>query len=398
MDWISTFLDYTDGLPSPELFRKWAAIGTVAGALERRVWCSTARSKLYPNLFVLLVSSPGVGKSQAIDPVMGLWGSVEGLHVGPKNMSRAGLIDALRASSTKRVVDGEFIEYNSMLLAVGELGVLLPAHDLDFLSTLNDIYDNPAYYREMKRGIGKEIYVPFPHLNIIAGSQPGYLAELLPENAYNMGFTSRLIMVYQAEGPYVSLFDSVEPRTEHYDALVTKLRSIATLSGGFTWTREAQIAMEEWNKAKCPPIPTHSKLTHYVPRRALHTVKLSMIAAVSRTGTLNIELCDFTRARDWLLEAEVLMPDIFREMAQKSDKQIIEELHFYIWNRQVKETPPGASPKGLPASALYNFLQHRVPSEKIFRVIDVAEKASIIQRYAGTELWIARPKHDHGIE
>lgn len=339
-----------------------------------------------------------IHNSQAIDPVMGLWGSVDNLHVGPKNMSRAGLIDALRANGTKRVVDGELIEYNSMLLAVGELGVLLPAHDLDFLSTLNDIYDNPPYYREMKRGIGKEIYVPFPHLNIIAGSQPGFLAELLPENAYNMGFTSRLIMVYQAEGPYVSLFDSVEPRTEYYDALVAGLRSTAMLNGPFTWARDAQIAMEEWAKAKCPPVPQHSKLTHYVPRRTLHTVKLSMVAAVSRTGTLHIELQDFTRARDWLLEAEVLMPDIFREMAQKSDKQIIEELHFYIWNRQVKETPPGTLPKGLPNSALYNFLQNRVPSEKIFRIIDVAEKAAILQRYAGTDMWVAKPKHDHGIE
>ncbi len=393
MDWITTYLEYTDGTPSPELFRKWAGISAIAGSLERRVWSSTARSALYPNLFVLLVSSPGIGKSIAIDPVAGLWHGTGKLFVSPKNMSRAGLIDTLRDSSRKVMLNGELLEYTSLQLAVGELGVFIPAHDLDFLSTLNDLYDNPKYYRERKRGIGKEIKVDFPQLNMLAGSQPGYLAELLPEPAWTMGFTSRLIMVYAANGPVVSFFDAQEPRQELEETLALSLKENLNLNGAFVWSPEAKEGLESWHKSGAKPVPTHSKLQHYTPRRALHVIKLSMIAAVSRSGEMLVEHEDFSRARDWLLEAEGLMPDIFREMLQKSDKQIIEELHFYLWQWQVKNKG-----NGMKSTGMYNFLQNRVPAEKVQRIIELAEKSGIIARQAGSDDWIARPKHDHGLE
>jgi len=393
VDWIDTYMEYTDGMPTPEIFRKWAAISCVAGSMERRCWSQTARSLLYPNVFVLLVSSPGIGKSIAIDPVANLWHDARKFHVSPKNMSRAGLIDTLRESSHKIQVAGQLVEYNSLLLAVGELGVFIPAHDLDFLSTLNDIYDNPRYYRERKRGIGKEIKVDNPQLCMLAGSQPGYLAELLPESAWTMGFTSRLIMVYAATGPQVSFFEEQDPRLDLHATLVAGLKANAALIGAFTWSDGAKELLESWAKAKCPPAPEHSKLQHYIPRRALHVIKLSMTAAMSRTGTLNIDVEDFNRARDWLLEAEELMPDIFREMLQKSDKQIIEELHFYVWQFQIKNKG-----RGIKETAIYHFLQNRVPAEKVQRILDLAERSGTLERQAGTDLWMAKPKHEHGLE
>lgn len=397
-DFITSFLDHTEGAPTPDIYRLWAAISTVAGALERRVWVETARSALFPNLYVMLVGAPGVGKDMAINPVRELWQETHSLHIAPVNMSKAGLVDTLIEAERKFVLPDQLVEYHSLLVVIPELGVLLPAHDLEFLSNLNHIYDNPKVYRERKRGIGKEIQVSKPQLNILAGTQPGYMAELFPESAYSMGFISRMIMIYAAEGPQVSLFEALEERP--LAPLVNQLKSFTKLMGKFEWSDEAKAEAERWLKTKCEPIPEHSKLQHYIPRRILHTLKLSMIAAVSRTGALRIELEDFCRARDWLIEAETHMPDIFREMLQKSDKDIITELHFFVWSQQIKN-------KGLalPEAALVNFLQQRVPSEKIVRVLEVAERASILMRTISPDgpqgpgkFWKARPKHEHGVE
>ena len=66
-DWITNFMTFTEGLPTPEIFRLWSGISTIAATLERRVWVATGRGVIYPNLFVVLVAPPAVGKSVAID-------------------------------------------------------------------------------------------------------------------------------------------------------------------------------------------------------------------------------------------------------------------------------------------------------------------------------------------
>ena len=394
MDWIETFLEYTEGTPAPDIFRLWSAISCVAGSLERRVWVDTARSSLYPNMFIVLVGSPGIGKTQAITPVEELWFKVGKFKVAPNNVTKASLIDSLVKADHKMVLGGGkgLLEYHSLLVPASEFGVLVPAHDLEFLSVLNYIYDNPHHYSEERRTNKLSIEISYPQLNILAGSQPGFLATLLPEEAWSMGFTSRIILVYSGTTPYVSLFGKQEKRETHSKELLMGLNRMAGMYGPMDWAPEASAEMEAWAKGGCQPVPEHSKLTHYVPRRAIHTIKLATISAASRGEAMTIELEDVERARTWLLTAERAMPDIFREMVGRSDSQVIQELHFHLWKIWLKDQKP------IHESRVFHFLQAQVPSEKIGRVLEAAERSGILMRHAGTPYWSPRAKSDWGME
>lgn len=391
-DWIESFLDHTEGLPTPDIFRLWAGISAVAGALERRVWIETSRSRLYPNMYVLLVGRPGVGKSQAIAPVGDLWRLCKGVHVAPDNLTKAALIDAVDAAS-RRIIrsETEMVEYHSLAVASPEFGVLVPAHDLEFLNTLNHLYDNPPSYRENRRSMGdNQIDISNPQLNLLGGTQPAYLANLLPEEAWGMGFTARLLLVYSGEKKKVPLFRMQEVRGG-YKELVAGLTAFTKLFGKIEFDQEAQTLAEDWADAGCPPVPEHSKLENYVSRRIIHVLKLATISAVS-AGNPSVTAKDFTRARDWLLQAETAMPDIFREMVQRSDVQVIQELHFFAWQIYIKEKRP------VHETRLIHFLQNRVPSDKIMRIIEISEKAGIFERDAGSNAYRPRPKNEHGVE
>ena len=61
--WLDSFMDYTDKIPTPEVFRRWAGISMIAAALERKVWLETSVGTLYPNLYMFLLAPPGVGKT-----------------------------------------------------------------------------------------------------------------------------------------------------------------------------------------------------------------------------------------------------------------------------------------------------------------------------------------------
>lgn len=392
-DWISSWLAYTDGQPTPKIFRLWSAIGAVAGALERRVFISTAQSPVYPNLFLLLVAPPGVGKSIAIDPIAQLWRDTKKLHVAPDSVTKASLVDSIAKADRKILIPpASLLEYHSLACCASELGVLMPSHDLEFLSFLNAMFDNRPNYREERRTLGRSIDISRPQMTILAGSQPGFMASLFPEEAWAMGTTSRMIMVYSGESPRIELFDQAPKSTKGYGDLVVQLTRMCDLLGEATCTQEAKIKIREWYNAGCEPVPEHSKLEHYKIRRILFILKLVVVSAVSRTGGLVVDGPDVDRALAWLFDAEKKMPDIFRHMVGKSDSQTIQELHFFIYREYAKNKKP------LHEAVIYHFLSQHAPSDKIPRIIETAVRSNVMQKVGDQPLYIPRPKNSHGME
>jgi hypothetical protein len=393
VDWIELWLDYTHGIPSPEIFRLWCGIAAIGGALERRVWLELSGGPLFPNLYTVLVGRPGVGKTQAITKVHDLWMEVKEFHVAPDNMTKPALVDTVAAAARRLILPNNvLVEYHSLLIASPEFGVLVPAHDLEFLNTLNDLFDNRRSYRENRRYMGnKQIDIINPQINILAGTQPTYLASLLPEEAWGMGFTSRLLLIYSSEPSNGNLFEVFQHKSSIRDDLAKGMVRISKIYGHMELDSEAKKATLDWIEKGLRPVPEHSKLENYNSRRHIHVLKLAVISAVSK-GRSMVMLYDFERAKEWLLDAEAVMPDVFRDMILRSDVQTIQELHIFIWKIYAKEKKP------VHQSRLVNFLSARVPSEKIMKILEIAERANVVTREAGTDNYRPRPKNEFGVE
>lgn len=385
-DWIDSYVDETAKVPSPESYRLWSAITAVSGVLERKVYSVGQAGPIYPNIFTLLVGPPASGKTNAIRPIRELWARMDGLSLAPDNVNRASLIDAL-TKCFRTVVNGTTAAYSFSAMAVpcSEFGVFFTHHDIAFLSILNHIFDAPPSYRE-DRIVSGVREVNKPYLVVLAGTQPDFLNSFLPEEAWGMGFMSRLIMIYADKAPPTDIFGTI---AQSSTTMIPELGKIFDLKGEFTWTMNAVNEINAWNRLGCPPVPEHNKLSHYCGRRGLYVAKLSMISAVSRSAGLTVTAEDVERAKSWLLEAEGPMPDIFRAMGAKSDSQVIKDMHYHLYRLwatlALKERKP------LPTKELYKFLHERVPSDKIIRLIEVAEKTGYIRRGTYPDEWIPSP-------
>ena len=394
MDFVDQFVKFTEERPSPEIFRKWAAITTLSGALEKRVWTMTKAGPQFANLYVMLVAPPGVGKSQAINPAEQLLKATKKYHIAPNSVTAASFIDALvKAHRTVLLPDNKILQYHHIFVFAAELGVFLNTHDLNFLSIINELFDHKDSYREERRHSLKEpIEIPRPMTTLLVGSQPGFLATLLPDAAWTMGWTSRMLMVYSSTAPDVPLFGEYKNQDKIMSGLVKKLDDVADYYGEMKWDQSAIAEMERWRKDKWAPIPDHPKLANYLPRRGtIFMVKLAMIAAMSRGETLAIRMQDVERARGWLLEIEALMPCIFRDMIMRSDDQVIEEVFQYSFEIYLKHRTPLAS------AQILRFLAQRTPAEKAERILSLMEKSGIFERVAGTETYIPRARNMHGL-
>lgn len=392
-------MQLTTGAMTPEIFRKWSAISLVAGALERRVWVKATKYITFPNLYVMLVAAPAIGK-QTIEDARHLMAEttepgtrLSAFKVAPDSMTRASLVDNIaKAKQIKIQPKGPPLIYHSLYVTQEEGSVLIPSYDMEFIGVLNSLYQNKTLHEESRRtGSVRELKIEYPQLNLLLGAQPSYLATTFPDEAWNSGFARRLLMIYASETPFVDLFSDHEVDMDLRARVLQRLSFMSTLYGAMEWSPEAMNHIVLLNRAHFAPVPDHSKLVHYVRARTQHILKLTLVSAVSRTGRLRIERVDVDRAVAWLHEAERFMPDIFREMVGRSDKQVIEELHLYaiqMYNRNKRQS--------LDGNIIWTFLSERVPSEKIEKIIMVAENSGVLIRVAdiqGRNLFRPAPRH-----
>lgn len=389
-DWIDTFIEKTEGMLVPLPFRRWAAITTIAGALERATFSVTDRGTLYPNVFVILTGEPASGKSLMVNEARKLWAAVPEIHIGPDNPTKASFLDSLEASA-RPAVNGSGMTINSCLsVACRELGVLLPKNDVAFMEDLTDIYDNPEIYNAPRR-TSKSVKIDRPTINVLGAATPDKLGDFIPETAWGQGFTSRLIFVYGVK----LTSHSRDIFAKRYETDVSWLKAqllqiYKEVHGEFEWQEDARLAMNAWYNEGMPPVPTYGRLRHYSGRRDSHVLKLAMVSAISAGHDCNIYLSDFERARTWLLEAEAVMPDIFRAMAQKSDQQLMEDLEDKVRRDYYTQSRDRRQP--IPEEVIFSFLEGRVPSERIRSLFELAQNTGRIRPGGMPGTWIPETK------
>ena len=384
--WMAGFLEYTEGIQSPLIHRRWAAIATVAGAMERKVWLRSQGENIYPNVYIFLVGPPGTGKTRALMACWRLWNTLEGYHVAEISLTKAALIDRL-SEATRQIYVGGIEDYNSLLIAAPELGALLPSYDSDFMNTLTHLYDGHLYTE--RRRSSKQDFQPIlnPNVNLVACTTPGFLTSAMPASAWNEGFLSRVCIAYSGEVE-IKEFDLAEANSHHgnarlRDALIHDLRKISERSGKIGWTERAIALAEDYNRrefdivtdqgAALLPKPTHPRLMHYNTRRPVHFLKLCMICAIDR-GTEHIDLPDVQSAIDLMIEVEKAMPDVFTAMSSGGDAQVITDCIYWVMTENIR-----AKDEGVPMHLVHEWLSSRAPATHVQRIFELMVKAKMIR-------------------
>lgn len=344
--------------------------------MERKTWIRVFGINLYPNLYTVFVGGPGVGKTVSATVTENLWRGLPDHHVAATSLTKAALIDSLNDAVRRIVRPGQvppYIEFNSLLVLAGELGVLIPAYDNEFMNVLTAVYDGTPY-GERRRSKDLKLSIAAPQLNILGATTPSYLNSVLPEGAWDQGFLSRVMLIYSGEREVKPLFDEHKDDEPMFKRLLADLSYIGTRFGKFGFTEDAAKAMGAWHLAGGPPIPEHPKLANYLARRTVHLLKLCMVASISDADDFVITMSHYHKALGWLLEAEAAMPDIFRAMNTGGDSKAIEDCWYFVYSTYAKEKRPIAEHR------IYTFLRERVPSHAVAKVLEVMVRSQVLKQ------------------
>ena len=325
-DFLDAFMDWTDGSLSPPRFRRWAGLSTISAALKRSVHTRIVRKTQYPNLYVILVGQPGSGKGVAMRFQKDLLVATKTIKMTPAAVTKRSFIKAVEGSKdrTTNIVTGLTTDCCAITGCIDELGTFLQENDMPFMEVLADLYDNPDVWDYSTQHVG-EHHLENTTFNLIAGTQPRYIGRAFTQDALEMGFPARLIMVYDDPvGRVASLFseDSLEAeKLEMEEKLGHDLNQITLMNGEYVWDSAARDELEAWYQRDLHPIPADSRFEHYNTRRLAHITKLTMLVSSSRSSDLIMTLEDLRRAKEILLDAEAFMPRAISRMGANPIRQ-----------------------------------------------------------------------------
>lgn len=383
-DLIDNFVKWTANEQSPEIYRKWSAASLIGAAAERRIFsCALEDKPVYPNLFIMLVGRPGRGKG-IINTTRALSRYIKrkncsadnarkSLFICPDDITGPAIVDKLADSKWMETLgEGKIEEYAFLTVFAEEMNVFIKGYETAFLSSLSAFWNCYENFQQNRRTGNLQINIVKPGLNLLIGAQPAMMATILPDVAWGQGFMGRTIMVYSEQELKPKLFTKTAPEIKDARAKVRTdilhdLSAISGLRGEMFWSAEAAHTLVNWVDNKCVPIPRHPKLEDYIPRRIQNVTKLSICMALSRSPEKISEVMaeDVERALEWLFEAEDLMPDVFRAMVGRSDKDIIEEAYLFAMKVHVSQK------RNIPKSLMMAFLKDRCPHDKINSILNL---------------------------
>lgn len=335
-------MTYVDTLECPVIYHKWCCMSTVAACAQRKIWLDTvagsnipgsAHYRIAPNLYVILVGPPGIGKDTAMNVSRELLELVEGIPVKSDNLTKEYLYRfmATNIGMHKRVDTGKDYIHSSLTIFSSEMSTLIKKNDRDFVGMMNYMFNTMPVARNSTKNMGEDI-VPNPFLNLLAGTTPDWINYNVRDDVLEGGFSARTIFVYAEQKAKINPFPAISPtQVEAKTRLIQDLKRIAAISREVHMNDESRATYAEWYNMHFQQAPLDYRMVGYHTRKPAFLLKLALLFALIRNPeTTLVEPLDIVSSIVLLSETEPLIQkalagvgrNILNTFAQRLLKQI----------------------------------------------------------------------------
>lgn len=282
--------------PSKTLHR-WCCLSLLAGVVGTNIYIKHGNTKLYPNLYVVLLGTLSSKYQAAIE-----------------------LVKAVYTASTKDVLVGDATAIWTRLEEVQPQGLIAAmmmgdeveeeptfANGITTISKAMEVFQDGWDFNGLLTAQGqKKKPVPFltPRLNLLMSTTPDIFAQTFPANNVNTHLLSQLIVV-NGGNPRKKIAWPLPYNVELLKRLKEELHKVGKLRGEMTFSDDAKkfltVSYNNW-------IPiSDSRLMAYASKRQLQLIKIAMLVA-AENYTLHIGKTHVVTAAKILAFAEAQMP------------------------------------------------------------------------------------------
>jgi hypothetical protein len=409
------YFQYAKDTEPPIIYHRWSLITSVSAFLGRQFWFPFGTTRIFPNMYVMLIGNPGTRKSTAIKMarrviagagydkfaaerttkekfLLDLEGAPDeqpsyGRNAGAKATNSADVLRNLRLTDSEDAHDGIPRE---VFITADEFNEFAGTGNLDFLSTLGALWDwddESATYKQRFKN-SKSISIFQPTITLLGGNTHSSFKLAFPEQAIGQGFLSRLILVHSEPSGRKITFPT-KPPEELVTRIAERLAVIrSSVKGECQMTQGAKTALDviyrTWSDLD------DYRLKSYSTRRFTHLIKLCLVCTAMR-GSSVLDTSDIILANTILAYTEGSMPKALGEFGKSRDSDAAHNIMTALYEAAADPV----NPRPLNMDDLWKVVSRDL--EKRERLADVlsslahAEKIQMVKEKKGWFLPVNRP-------
>lgn len=294
--WLDVITEATKFGESPERYYWWAGLATIAATMRKQVYLDRYYYKLYPNIYVMIVSArSGLRKGNPCSLIGKLLKKLNCTRVISGQSSIEGIIKEL---ATQVTVDGQVFSEAQGIITSGELASAFVNDEYawTYLTDLYNTHEHEDTWQKRLRNSEPEV-LKAPCINFFAGSNERLFEDAIKGKDIEGGFIARTFIVHEYKRRTINpLVDAPEGMIP-VDALVKHLEKIKDLKGEFHWTADAGSYYKEWYRDICER--EFDDRTGTMERFGDSVLKVAMLLSLARLDdptTLRITLEDLNEA------------------------------------------------------------------------------------------------------
>jgi energy-coupling factor transporter ATP-binding protein EcfA2 len=354
-DWLGAFLDYTSQLNCSDVYLKWTGLSTLAAAAQRKVYMDNPAFFAFTNMYIVLVGPPGSGKSTAIRAGRKLIKKIPTINISPEAPSVVGIMQEF---DDIKSVQKDHQSHNAF---IGEFSSLFENATETMTGFLTTIYDGEDDYTKRTRVGGKE-HIPFPWLNLIAGTTHTWLGDNLKKSAVEGGLVARTLFINSDEIVLKTSYPTYSAELRQLqEYLIHDLAHITALNGEFDFeggmSGDAFRWFDNWwfDRSRFPKV-TDNRTAGYYVRKPVHLLKTAMAVSLSKGDSLRMSLDNLQVALAFLDQIEPGMSKAFSAVGGNMYATEIERVERILRQAGVA----GLSYADLVAATYHNMEQRQL--------------------------------------
>lgn len=377
-NWLKSYEEYTFDTEPARQFHEWIGLSAISMALRKKVWFRFGRIRLHPNLFVVLVSEPGVArKTQAISYGEEIIAEVSAIITSADAITPQAMLEDLEISKSEETMpDSTTLVHNSLSIISSEFESFLgqKKENTKMLVLLTDLYDCKVRpYRYRTKGAGTNV-ISSPFLTLVAGTTPESLASSLPSTAIGGGLTTRILFIWaDGKDKKVDVPETSPAVKEMKKHLIHDLTVISRIIGAYTYTKESREWWRDWynNYEELSPnrLCKDPTFRGWYSRKPTLMLKVGMLVAAAKSNTLAVGIPELEESLARIESVEEVMHKAFAAVGRSEITPDV-ALVMQIVQRE----------KAISEKQLMSLVWRDIDDKKFDNVINTIMKAGNIRR------------------
>jgi Protein of unknown function (DUF3987) len=208
-DLISQYIHYaSESSEVPAIFHRWSAIAGLGAMLGRQYYFHHGHFTLYPNMYCMLIGSPGTRKSSAIKLMKKiLVAAGYNTIAADKTTKEKFLLDLAGDTGSDGLLSPEELldqnlfgdssakQDSEIFVMADEFNDFFGNGNIEFIQMLGSLWDYSGVYQNRIKN-GKSVDIPNPTISILGGNTPTGFALAFPPEILGQGFFSRILLIY----------------------------------------------------------------------------------------------------------------------------------------------------------------------------------------------------------